>query len=135
MQSLVYYFANALEARGEARDKSHPLVVESDSLEALRSIKAGRNGQLASGLVLHILELCGRRWDVSFSHIKCGGNKAVDCMAKLAIFDGLETSFFQDPPQAVVPLLQADVGHLVSSRNHEGLGSFCCHFHFFHCDL
>ncbi|KAK9019781.1 hypothetical protein V6N11_054289 [Hibiscus sabdariffa] len=86
------------------------VIVETDCLEALRLLKVGSNGQVSPDLVLHVLELCHRPWDVSLRQLKRDANRDADQMAKLVIFDGLDVSTFQVPTHVVGHLLHANVG-------------------------
>ncbi|KAK8565222.1 hypothetical protein V6N12_058792 [Hibiscus sabdariffa] len=74
------------------------VVVEVDSLEALRFISKGSKDHDSLGLVLHIRELCERQWSVSFQHIHREGNRAADRLAKLTNCEMLDTRVYYAPP-------------------------------------
>ncbi|KAL4386953.1 hypothetical protein GQ457_09G002620 [Hibiscus cannabinus] len=86
------------------------VVIELDSIEAIRHIQDERCGVGSPGIILHIKDLCTRSWTLSFQHINREGNKVADRLARLNQCVSLEVQEFPDPPLEVVHLLQEDVG-------------------------
>ncbi|KAL4284759.1 hypothetical protein GQ457_16G014900 [Hibiscus cannabinus] len=81
------------------------LVVEIDSMDALRLLQSNSHQQGVLSVVLHILELCARPWDVRFQFIGRDGNGVADGMAKLASGFNFDLYTFLHPPVEVLDLL------------------------------
>ncbi|KAK8529558.1 hypothetical protein V6N12_060337 [Hibiscus sabdariffa] len=61
-----------------------------------------------SNLVMHIFDLCGKEWSISFHHVFRSDNKVANYLAKLASWNDLDTRFYRRLPYSVIHLLQDD---------------------------
>ncbi|KAK9036128.1 hypothetical protein V6N11_078144 [Hibiscus sabdariffa] len=84
------------------------LVLEVDSLDAVRLIQQGQAGYRSLSLVNYIVELLSRRWEVRVEHVLHEGNKLADGMTKIVHdIDFLCHRFF-DPWVRLLSLLHMD---------------------------
>ncbi|KAK8483855.1 hypothetical protein V6N11_024230 [Hibiscus sabdariffa] len=83
------------------------IVLEMDSLEAIRVLKDDFNG--FHFLKWHLDELRGRDWLVRIRHMRRSGNKVANALAKSARLDSLETTYYGKPPSWLNSLLFDDV--------------------------
>ncbi|KAL4284696.1 hypothetical protein GQ457_16G012460 [Hibiscus cannabinus] len=84
------------------------LVVEVDSIDAIRVIHQGLAGFISLSIVAYIVQLVRRSWSVQFQHIPREGNRLADSIAKRATFDDLVCRRFLSIPEGMMELVQMD---------------------------
>ncbi|KAK8998462.1 hypothetical protein V6N11_083851 [Hibiscus sabdariffa] len=84
------------------------LVVEVDSLDAIRVIRQALEGQSSPTLVFYIIELLNRSWSVKLQHVPREANRLADGMAKLASTEDFMCRHFLSPLDSVLRLVQLD---------------------------
>ncbi|KAK8665112.1 hypothetical protein V6N13_005287 [Hibiscus sabdariffa] len=62
-----------------------------------------------SNLVLHILDLCVRRWEVTFSHVAHSSNKIADYLVKMGFGGEFDVQILNIPPVSVAQNFQDEV--------------------------
>ncbi|KAK8589763.1 hypothetical protein V6N12_024154 [Hibiscus sabdariffa] len=87
------------------------LVEEVDSLNAIRAIQEGLDGQSAFTPVPYIVELLNHDRSFKLEHIRREGNRLADSLAKLASFDDLLCQHLLAAPACILPVVQSD-GHV-----------------------
>ncbi|KAE8676150.1 hypothetical protein F3Y22_tig00111621pilonHSYRG00099 [Hibiscus syriacus] len=86
----------------------HQVVVEVDSLEALKAVRLAKDGRNSHTILNHIRELLQLNWVVKFQHVASEGNKVADRIAKLATAGNSDAIIFHKPPDEALTLLQLE---------------------------
>ncbi|KAK8483313.1 hypothetical protein V6N11_019426 [Hibiscus sabdariffa] len=84
------------------------LVLEVNSLDAVRFIREGQSGLCSLSLVNYIVELLSRMWKVHIEHVLSEGNKLADGMVKFVHNSNFLCHMFFDLSVRVVLLSNSD---------------------------
>ncbi|KAK8541630.1 hypothetical protein V6N13_137770 [Hibiscus sabdariffa] len=84
------------------------IILEVDSVDAVRSIKNLDRRSLCHSLVACAVELLGRNWKVRICYVSWCVNSVAGGLAKLAEPVSVEVVVYADPPWSISHALQQD---------------------------
>ncbi|KAK8694558.1 hypothetical protein V6N13_072106 [Hibiscus sabdariffa] len=102
------------------------ILVEVDNLDVVRALQEDRGQGHSYALILLIISLLFRCWEVRMIHVLRSGNSVMDNIAKLGILGSTCVIYFEVPPPSIVHVLLGDVDGVSDNiANLAILGSTC----------
>ncbi|KAK8496054.1 hypothetical protein V6N13_089437 [Hibiscus sabdariffa] len=77
---------------------SRDLIVESDSVDALRMLQQRSTKSGLFTIISHIFQLCNKDWRIDFSKVDRRNNGVADGLAKLASDASFDVMTFDESP-------------------------------------